>query len=68
MTETFAYTTGPAYSEQPEVCLSFDDECAVCLGKHDEAIHAATLNVHAWFRGEVTKYFNCENVDPQYVS
>jgi len=32
-------------------------ECPVCLGPHDEEIHAATVAVHRWFRGEVTKSF-----------
>ncbi|HLK47589.1 MAG TPA: hypothetical protein VKT49_05615 [Bryobacteraceae bacterium] len=30
-------------------------ECAVCLGQHDEDIHIATIRIHRWFRGEVTK-------------
>lgn len=32
-------------------------ECAICLGKHEEEIHAATIRVHRWFRSEVTKGF-----------
>ena len=32
-------------------------ECSVCLGEHEEDIHAATVSVHEWFRGEVTKSF-----------
>jgi hypothetical protein len=24
---------------------------------HDDEIHAATLSIRGWFRGEVTKYF-----------
>ena len=32
-------------------------ECPVCLGQHDEEIHAATVAVHRWFRAEVTKSF-----------
>ena len=43
-------------------------ECHVCSGQHDEAIHDATVNVHAWFRGQVTKYFNCEQVEEKYVA
>jgi hypothetical protein len=38
-------------------------ECNVCSGQHDEAIHAATMNVHAWFRGEVRTYFECEQIE-----
>ena len=30
-------------------------ECPVCLGQHEEEIHTATVRVHRWFRGEVTK-------------
>lgn len=67
MNETFAYTAGAAYVEQAEVCL-LHDECDVCLGEHDEAIHDATVNVHAWFRGEVTKYFECGEVDQKFVA
>jgi hypothetical protein len=32
-------------------------DCPVCLGQHDDEIHAATLAVHRWFRAEVTKSF-----------
>jgi hypothetical protein len=32
-------------------------ECPTCMGPHDEEIHAATLSVRQWFRGEVTKSF-----------
>jgi hypothetical protein len=58
MTETFAYTGATT-------CI---EECEICLGQHDEAIHSATVNVHAWFRGEVTKYFDCELVGEQCVA
>lgn len=33
-------------------------ECPVCLGEHDEDIHGATIRVHRWFRGEVTRSFS----------
>ena len=33
------------------------NECSICLGEHDEEIHAATLSVRGWFRDEVTKSF-----------
>ncbi|MGA2116044.1 MAG: hypothetical protein ABSH56_14990 [Bryobacteraceae bacterium] len=33
-------------------------ECRVCMGEHDEETHNATLAVHAWYRSEVTKYFD----------
>lgn len=33
------------------------NECSVCLGEHDEEIHAATVSVRGWFRDEVTKSF-----------
>ena len=32
-------------------------DCQVCLVPHDDEIHEATLNLHRWFRSEVTKYF-----------
>ena len=32
-------------------------DCPVCLGQHDDEIHAATVAVHRWFRAEVTKSF-----------
>lgn len=38
--------------------------CETCAGEHDEAIHAATLAVRAWWRRRVTRYFN-RGADPQ---
>ena len=32
-------------------------ECAVCYSVHDNDIHEATLRIHRWFIGEVTRYF-----------
>jgi hypothetical protein len=32
-------------------------DCPVCMGQHDDEIHAATIAVHRWFRAEVTKSF-----------
>jgi hypothetical protein len=58
MTESSEYTGSAA-------CL---EECQVCLGEHDEDIHAATVNVHAWFRSLVTRYFESEELDQQYVA
>jgi hypothetical protein len=43
-------------------------ECRVCLGEHDEDIHSATLDVHAWFRGRVTRYFAEEDVEKKCVA
>ena len=40
------------------------NECSVCLGEHDEEIHAATLSVRSWFRDEVTKSFR---IQPEVV-
>jgi len=37
-------------------------DCRVCLGEHDDDIHSATLDVHAWYRARVTRYF--EKDDP----
>jgi len=36
------------------------NECSVCLGEHDDEIHAATLSVRGWFRDEVTKSFRIQ--------
>jgi len=30
-------------------------ECRVCLGTHDEEIHAATITIHQWLRHEVAR-------------
>jgi hypothetical protein len=27
--------------------------CKVCMGAHDEEIHAATMSIHGWFREQV---------------
>ncbi len=32
-------------------------ECAVCYSTHDDEIHEATLRVHHWFFGQVTRNF-----------
>lgn len=41
-------------------------DCAVCGIAHDEEIHEATLNIHAWFRHQVTQYFYEEvEAEPQ---
>jgi hypothetical protein len=34
-----------------------EPDCKVCLVPHDEEIHAATLEVKAWFLDQVTKNF-----------
>lgn len=36
------------------------NECSVCMGEHDEEIHAATVSVRGWFRVEVTKSFRIQ--------
>jgi len=38
-------------------------ECRICLGEHDEALHAATLKVLMWFRWQVIKHFDEEVVE-----
>ena len=38
-------------------------ECRVCMGDHDAQIHAATMSVHVWFRGEVLKPFIYQMLD-----
>ena len=32
-------------------------ECAVCYLTHDDEIHEATLRIHYWFHGQVTRNF-----------
>jgi hypothetical protein len=32
-------------------------ECAVCYLTHDDEIHEATLRIHRWFYGQVTRNF-----------
>jgi hypothetical protein len=32
-------------------------ECAVCYSTHDDEIHEATLRIHRWFFGQVTRNF-----------
>ena len=34
-------------------------ECPVCLGTHDDDVHAATVDLHRWLRGEIAR-----RVDP----
>lgn len=49
-------TTDPL--EVPLVVLNpRTTDCHICLGPHDDEIHAATLSVRRWFRDEVTKGF-----------
>jgi hypothetical protein len=45
-----------------------ESECRVCLGEHDEAIHTATLDVHAWYRARVTRYFVKDDLSQQAVA
>jgi hypothetical protein len=60
--EVFPKVSGPSLTEQEgaEFRLRLNkaqqhrSECRVCLGKHDDEIHAATLRVKAWFRDWVT--------------
>jgi len=42
---------------QPAILHARTAECRICLGTHDDEIHAATLSVRRWFRDEVTKGF-----------
>ena len=50
-------------SEKPR--LNRNGECDVCGLMHDEEIHQATLNVHLWFRNQVTQYLREEEVMPE---
>jgi hypothetical protein len=38
-------------------------ECVVCYGAHDDEIHEATLRIHVWFHGHVTRNFVDAAVD-----
>lgn len=55
-----------SFDEKPRTVPAKD--CRVCLGEHDEDIHAATVAVHAWFRGHVTRYFEEDDVDTKCVA
>ncbi|MGD0497806.1 MAG: hypothetical protein ABSC23_05150 [Bryobacteraceae bacterium] len=44
-------------------------ECPVCLGPHDDEIHAATLSVRRWFRGQVMRGFAARALDqPEFLA
>jgi hypothetical protein len=32
--------------------------CMICLGQHDDEVHAATVRVHEWFRMQVRLSFD----------
>ena len=32
-------------------------DCAVCYLAHEDQIHEATLRIHRWFHGQVTRNF-----------
>ena len=46
------------FAVECEECIP--GECDVCLGEHDEEVHAATLRLRARFRAAVTRYLNTE--------
>jgi hypothetical protein len=59
--ETSSGPSNPARTRQPRTAApKRGRECTICLGEHDESIHAATVSVRQWFRSEVEKWF----VDP----
>jgi hypothetical protein len=39
-------------------------DCRVCLGPHDDAIHAATVGVHRWFRAQVQSWLSDSQEEP----
>jgi hypothetical protein len=40
-------------------------ECTLCLGPHDEEIHAATTRVRAWLRSEMARRLGApDQTDP----
>jgi hypothetical protein len=44
-------------SEADWALFSDPNECAVCLGEHDEELHAAVARVRHWFCERVTQSF-----------
>jgi hypothetical protein len=49
-------TIAPATDWTP-VLTAHAANCKVCMGPHDEEIHAATVSIRLWFRSQVTRYF-----------
>jgi len=49
--------SGPCLETRQAVIRGRLVDCRICLGPHDEEIHAATVSVRQWFREEVTKSF-----------
>jgi hypothetical protein len=48
-----------------KIRVNRNGECDVCGLMHDEEIHQATLNVHNWFRRQVTQYLIDEQELPE---
>ena len=55
-----------SFEEKPRIASA--KECRVCLGEHDEDIHSATVDVHVWFRGRVTRYFGEDGIEKKFVA
>jgi len=34
-----------------------NQNCRICLGQHEDEVHAATARVHEWFRMQVNRSF-----------
>jgi len=53
------YLSTPSFRNTPDAreAVIRTMDCRVCMGAHDDEIHAATVAVRRWFRGEVTKSF-----------
>ena len=51
-----------------DLSVQLESECCVCLGEHDDDIHVATLDVHAWYRAHVTRYFAIGEMREQAVA
>jgi len=56
----FSESNAVPYVEALDDDFAALNECSVCLGEHDDEIHAATLSVRGWFRDEVTKSFRIQ--------
>ena len=45
----------------PEKRSKTEIDCPICYAPHDEEIHEATLRIHEWFFGQVTRNFEDES-------
>ena len=43
---------------------AFTNNCSVCLGRHDDEIHDATLRIHLWLRQEILRQIEPWTMNP----